>query len=272
MSCKCVYYCSRKCQKASWKNSTYHKAYNHKAECAVLTRCNARASGLSKAQEEAEIQAAKNKYETWLSKGFNRTAAALLGRGNDEHAAYLSELSPWLLFLLEFQSTFVDLEDEFGGLSPSRIAHWAVEVSSHLPEDRREGIHNSLILGRFDKALEECYEEVCEAGLRAEEEEMGGVLFGDAQVGAAGKDPETVTSEKAEGGPPAVGDHVVIKGLVSRTDLNGEVGDVTALDLARSRASVVIVKTGEVVNVKFGNLAPAAKRGAVMDGLTDSGK
>ena len=81
-----------------------------------------------------------------------------------------------------------------------------------------------------------------------------------ASVGGGGEPPpqrkveEQPAPAPAPAVAPAVGDRVVLEGLVSRSDLNGKAGAVTALDMARLRAGVKVEGTGEEVMVKFSNL------------------
>ena len=72
---------------------------------------------------------------------------------------------------------------------------------------------------------------------------------------SGGGPPRRATASVGGGAAPAVGDRVVLEGLVSRSDLNGKAGVVTALDMARLRAGVKVEGTGEEVMVKFSNLA-----------------
>ena len=59
--------------------------------------------------------------------------------------------------------------------------------------------------------------------------------------------PQRKVEEQSAPAPapaPAVGDRVVLEGLVSRSDLNGKDGAVTALDMARSGTGQKVVAVG----------------------------
>ena len=75
-----------------------------------------------------------------------------------------------------------------------------------------------------------------------------------AAMDSGGGPPRRDTASVGGGAAPAVGDRVVLEGLVSRSDLNGKAGAVTALDMERLRSGVKVEGTGEVM-VKFSNLA-----------------